>query len=109
MVDTVSNIPVRAVRSRRTQLNDVDPPIASPASGSAAASASIREVYRSMQDIVFETLRDEILTGKVAPGYLLNSLALSKRLGVSRNFWPQRWVSRGCDSHSCSLARVMPT
>lgn len=50
----------------------------------AAAPASIREVYRSMQDIVFETLRDEILTGKVEPGYLLNSLALSKRLGVSR-------------------------
>jgi DNA-binding GntR family transcriptional regulator len=50
----------------------------------SAPNASIREVYRTMQDIVFETLRDEILSGKVVPGYLLNTLSLSKRLGVSR-------------------------
>ena len=47
-------------------------------------SSSIREVYRSMQDIVFETLRDEILTGELQPGVLLNTLSLSSRLGVSR-------------------------
>lgn len=60
---------------------------AEPAAANAAHvpdTASIREVYRSMQDIVFETLRDEILRGKVEPGTALNSLALSKRLGVSR-------------------------
>jgi DNA-binding GntR family transcriptional regulator len=44
----------------------------------------IRDVYRSMQDIVFETLRDEILAGDLQPGVLLNTLLLSKRLGVSR-------------------------
>jgi DNA-binding GntR family transcriptional regulator len=37
-----------------------------------------------MQDIVFETLRDEILSGELQPGFLLNTLALSNRLGVSR-------------------------
>ena len=37
-----------------------------------------------MQDIVFETLRDEILTGELQPGILLNTLLLSSRLGVSR-------------------------
>jgi DNA-binding GntR family transcriptional regulator len=45
---------------------------------------TIREVYRSMQDIVFETLRDEILSGKLPPGDSLNTLSLSRRLGVSR-------------------------
>ena len=45
---------------------------------------TIREVYRSMQDIVFETLRDEILSGKLGPGDSLNTLSLSNRLGVSR-------------------------
>ena len=44
----------------------------------------IRDVYRSMQDIVFETVRDEILSGDLQPGFLLNTLALSDRLGVSR-------------------------
>jgi DNA-binding GntR family transcriptional regulator len=37
-----------------------------------------------MQDLVFETLRDEILSGKLKPGDSLNTLALSKRLDVSR-------------------------
>ena len=46
--------------------------------------APIRQVYRSMQDIVFETLRDEILAGKLKPGDPLNTLSLSKRLDVSR-------------------------
>ena len=46
--------------------------------------SSIRDVYRSMQDIVFETVRDEILAGDMQPGVLLNTLTLSKRLGVSR-------------------------
>jgi len=55
----------------------------STAAGAKSAS-SIRSVYRSMQDIVFETLRDEILSGDLAPGLLLNTLALSDRLGVSR-------------------------
>jgi DNA-binding GntR family transcriptional regulator len=44
----------------------------------------VRQVYRSMQDIVFETLRDEVLSGKLKPGDSLNTLVLSKRLGVSR-------------------------
>ena len=52
--------------------------------GETMNGASIREVYRSMQDIVFETLRDEILSGKLRPGSALNTLSLSKRLGVSR-------------------------
>jgi len=50
----------------------------------AASHASVRSVYRSMQDIVFETLRDEILSGKLPPASALNTLSLSKRLGVSR-------------------------
>ena len=44
----------------------------------------VRGVYRSMQDIVFEALRDEILSGKQKPGHPLNTLSLSRRLGVSR-------------------------
>ena len=53
-------------------------------SAKGANGSSIRDVYRSMQDIVFETLRDEILSGDLQPGVLLNTLLLSKRLGVSR-------------------------
>jgi len=49
-----------------------------------AEQSTIRKAYRSMQDLVFETLRDEILTGKIKPGESLNTLALSKRLDVSR-------------------------
>ena len=60
--------------------NETDPSVAYE----KANGASIREVYRSMQDIVFETLRDEILSGKLQPGHLLNTLSLSGRLGVSR-------------------------
>lgn len=37
-----------------------------------------------MQDIVFEKLRDYILTGKLKPGEALNTIELSKLLGVSR-------------------------
>ena len=59
---------------------DLDP----SAPGETKNSSSIREVYRSMQDIVFETLRDEILSGKLEPGTSLNTLSLSTRLGVSR-------------------------
>ena len=51
---------------------------------SQTPSESIRSVYRSMQDIVFETLRDEILSGKLPPASALSTLSLSARLGVSR-------------------------
>jgi DNA-binding GntR family transcriptional regulator len=37
-----------------------------------------------MRDIVFETLRDEILSGKLPPASALSTLSLSERLGVSR-------------------------
>lgn len=40
--------------------------------------------YRTMQDIVFTTLRDEILSGRLKPGAKLNSSQLAERLGVSR-------------------------
>jgi len=56
---------------------------ASPTDGQTGGE-SIRGVYRSMQDIVFKTLRDEILSGRLQPGNALNTLALSTRLGVSR-------------------------
>jgi len=52
--------------------------------GEMATGESIRAVYRSMQDIVFETQRDEILSGKLRPGQSLSTLSLAKRLGVSR-------------------------
>lgn len=44
----------------------------------------IRSKYRSIQDIVFTTLRDEIVSHTIKPGEVLNSVELSKRLGVSR-------------------------
>lgn len=40
--------------------------------------------YRTMQDIVFTRLRDEILSGKLRPGDRLNTTRLADRLGVSR-------------------------
>ena len=45
---------------------------------------SIRSGYRTIQDIVFTTLRDEILSGELKPGDRLNTNQLSQRLGVSR-------------------------
>lgn len=44
----------------------------------------IRAKYRSIQDIVFTTLRDEIVSHTLKPGDILNTVELSKRLGVSR-------------------------
>ncbi len=46
--------------------------------------ASAIEDYRTMQDIVFTTLRGEILTGRLEPGERLNTIRLAQRLGVSR-------------------------
>lgn len=47
-------------------------------------SDTIKLQYRSIQDIVFSTLRDEIVSQKLKPGDVLNTVELSKRLGVSR-------------------------
>lgn len=40
--------------------------------------------YKPLGDIVFEFLRDAILTGKLKPGERLMEIALAERLGVSR-------------------------
>ncbi len=40
--------------------------------------------YKPLGDIVFEFLRDAILTGKLKPGERLMEIALSEKLGVSR-------------------------
>jgi DNA-binding GntR family transcriptional regulator len=44
----------------------------------------VQKEYRSILDIVFCKLRDEILSGKLKPGDSLNTLQLSQRLGASR-------------------------
>ncbi|HWR11807.1 MAG TPA: GntR family transcriptional regulator [Rectinemataceae bacterium] len=44
----------------------------------------IRAKYRSIQDIVFTTLRDEIVSHTLKPGDIMNTVELSSRLGVSR-------------------------
>ncbi len=44
----------------------------------------IRDTYQRIQDLVFTTLRDEILSGKLRPNEKLNTNKLSKRMGVSR-------------------------
>jgi DNA-binding GntR family transcriptional regulator len=44
----------------------------------------IRDNYQRIQDLVFTTLRDEILSGKLRPNEKLNTNKLAKRLGVSR-------------------------
>lgn len=45
---------------------------------------SIKDTYRSIQDIVFEKLRDMILSGEIKQGNPMNTMELSRRLGVSR-------------------------
>ncbi|MBQ7676990.1 MAG: GntR family transcriptional regulator, partial [Lachnospiraceae bacterium] len=40
--------------------------------------------YLPLRDVVFNTLRDAILTGKIEPGERLMELHLAKKLGVSR-------------------------
>jgi DNA-binding GntR family transcriptional regulator len=47
-------------------------------------ATTIRQDYRTIQDLVFTTLRDEILSGELGPGERLNTSQLSERLGVSR-------------------------
>ena len=47
-------------------------------------ATTIRQDYRTIQDLVFTTLRDEILSGELEPGERLNTSQLSERLGVSR-------------------------
>lgn len=44
----------------------------------------IRDNYQRIQDLVFTTLRDEILSGKLQPNEKLNTNQLANRLGVSR-------------------------
>jgi DNA-binding GntR family transcriptional regulator len=44
----------------------------------------VKNIYKSVQRIVFETIKDEVLTGQLKPGDFLNTLTISKRLGVSR-------------------------
>ena len=41
--------------------------------------------YLPLRDVVFNTLRDAILTGKLVPGERLMEIALAEKLGVSRN------------------------
>lgn len=55
----------------------------------AEAAAEVRldpiaNGYRTMPDLVFTTLRDEILSGRLRPGERLNSSQLAGLLGVSR-------------------------
>jgi len=45
---------------------------------------SVIEDYRTMQDIVFTALRNDIFAGKLKPGERLNTARLAERLGVSR-------------------------
>jgi len=47
-------------------------------------TSTIVNDYRTMQDLVFSTLRDEILSGRLAPGERLNIGQIAERLGVSR-------------------------
>ncbi len=42
------------------------------------------EQFLPLRDVVFNTLRDEILYGKLKPGERLMEIAISERLGVSR-------------------------
>ena len=45
---------------------------------------SIRQDYRTMHDLVFSTLMEDILSGRLEPGEKLNISEISERLGVSR-------------------------
>jgi len=45
---------------------------------------SIRQDYRTMHDLVFNTLMEDILSGRLKPGEKLNISEISERLGVSR-------------------------
>jgi len=45
---------------------------------------SIRQDYRTMHDLVFNTLMEDILSGRLEPGKKLNISEISVRLGVSR-------------------------
>ena len=47
-------------------------------------SQSIRRDYRTMHDLVFNTLMEDILSGRLKPGEKLNISEISERLGVSR-------------------------
>jgi len=47
-------------------------------------SQSIRQDYRTMHDLVFNTLMEDILSGRLKPGEKLNISEISERLGVSR-------------------------
>jgi DNA-binding GntR family transcriptional regulator len=47
-------------------------------------SQSIRQDYRTMHDLVFNTLMEDILSGQLKPGEKLNISEISERLEVSR-------------------------
>jgi DNA-binding GntR family transcriptional regulator len=47
-------------------------------------SVKVGERYRPLRDEVLDELRDQILTGRLAPGSMLNESALAAELGVSR-------------------------
>lgn len=47
-------------------------------------TASVRRDYRTMYALVFNSLLEDILSGRIKPGEMLNISEISARLGVSR-------------------------
>lgn len=52
--------------------------------GNQSDDLAVRNSYRTMQNIVYKKLLDEILSGRLGPGERLNTSELAERLGVSR-------------------------
>jgi DNA-binding GntR family transcriptional regulator len=66
---------------------------------------NIESQYRTMQEIVYETLRDEILKGKFTPGQRLITSDLANEMGVSR--MPVREALQRLDA-STGLVTLIP-
>lgn len=67
---------MKSIRQNTTE--DVDRPQPSQ------PTSVISEHYKSVQDIVFNMVKEEILSGTYPPGAQLNTLKLAERFGVSR-------------------------
>ena len=64
--------------TRQNSRENFDPPRANQ------SVSVVNEHYRSVQDIVFNMVKDEILSGIYPPGAQLNTMKLAERFGVSR-------------------------
>lgn len=69
-------------------------------------SAALRSIEQPLQlpKLAYEALRDSILSGHLAPGHIVNEMALAKELGISRTPVREALLELSCEG----LVEILP-